>query len=89
LGITTSLLEIFDFVYQARVENYLVEHEFDHVFVGEYSGDIPFDEQEVIAVRYVPMAEIKKELLVNPEQFTVWFKLAFEKINDWWNQRYY
>ena len=40
IGFETSLEKIFDFVYKAAFENGLTEHEFDHVFAGEYEGKV-------------------------------------------------
>ena len=40
LGVTTPLEKIFCFTYHAAVENELIEHEYDHVFAGEYEGNI-------------------------------------------------
>ena len=47
LGFTTDLHEIFSFIYKARVENNLIEHEFDHVFAGEYDSKIQPNPTEV------------------------------------------
>src|SRR5688572_9486804 len=38
LGFTTSINKAFHFTYKAVFDNGLTEHEFDHVFVGEYQG---------------------------------------------------
>src|SRR6185503_16709121 len=38
LGFETALTEIFDFIYRAEFVNGLAEHEYDHVYVGEYDG---------------------------------------------------
>ena len=43
LGFETSIEKIFDFVYKAEFENGLTEYEFDHVFAGEFDGDINFN----------------------------------------------
>ena len=40
LGISCELRELFDFVYFSRYVDDLFEYEYDHVFVGEYSGFI-------------------------------------------------
>lgn len=88
LGIGTAIREIFSFTYQAKVENNLVEHEYDHVFVGEYDAGIHPDPAEVADYRYVSLDEIRKEITARPEQFTSWFKIAFPKIENWWQQQY-
>lgn len=88
LGFRTELEKVFDFVYRAEFSNGLIEHEFDHVYAGEYQDSIPFNRNEVAGICYKSMSEIKQDLLDRPEIYTVWFRLAFEKINHWWEQRY-
>ena len=40
MGFTVPLKKAFDFVYKVSFENGLTEHEYDHVFIGYYDGDI-------------------------------------------------
>ena len=50
MGFDTPVEKVFDFVYKADFDNGLTEYEFDHVFVGEYSGAINFNKEEVIEI---------------------------------------
>jgi isopentenyl-diphosphate Delta-isomerase len=88
LGFGTSLHKIFSFTYHAHVENNLIEHEYDHVFAGEYEGEINPDKNEVSDFHYVEMSRIREEMQVEPQKFTSWFKIAFPKIEEWWEKRY-
>ena len=88
LGFHTPIHKVFDFVYRAEFENGLVEHEFDHVFVGEYEGIIPFNTHEVMDIAYKTMHEIELELKTVAEKYTPWFQLAFPQINAWWASHY-
>jgi isopentenyl-diphosphate Delta-isomerase len=88
LGINTPIKKIFDFTYRAEFENGLTEHEFDHVFTGEYEGSIIPDPDEVKDFAYLSITELKELLKKDPERFTAWFRLAFPKIENWWNKHY-
>jgi isopentenyl-diphosphate delta-isomerase len=88
LGFITPLRQIFSFTYRQEVENHLVEHEFDHVFAGEYEGKIIPNPKEVSDYRYESMAVLRKDLEENPARFTTWFRIAFPKIDVWWRERY-
>jgi isopentenyl-diphosphate Delta-isomerase len=88
LGFETSLNEVFSFTYRAEVENNLVEHEFDHVFAGQYEGNIKPDPHEVSEFVYLDMSEIKKQIETEPLKFTSWFKIAFPKIEKWWKENF-
>jgi isopentenyl-diphosphate delta-isomerase len=88
LGFTTPLKKVFDFVYKAPFSNGLTEYEFDHVFFGEYEGDLKPDPKEVAAVRYLSVSTIRSMMEEEPTQFTPWFHIAFPKMMDWlsWQQ---
>lgn len=88
LGFTTGLQKIFVFTYKTGVENNLTEHEYDHVFAGEYFGGITPNPEEVAAYKYQSMAEIGVALQRHPSNFTTWFRLAFPTIEKWWRQQY-
>ena len=81
MGFKTTLSPLFTFTYRAEFENGLIEHEFDHVFVGRYSGEIFPNSDEVMAFRYETLEQIASELHQQPEKFTAWFRIAFPKIN--------
>ena len=88
LGFETAIEKIFDFVYKANFDNGLIEHEFDHVFVGEYNGVIDFNKGEVMNICYKSIPEIRLSLQTNPGKYTAWFHIAFSKIEEWWNRKY-
>jgi isopentenyl-diphosphate Delta-isomerase len=88
MGFHAPIEKIFSFTYHAEVENYLIEHEYDHVFAGEYEGEIHPDKREVAEFCYVEIGEIKKAIDLRPHTFTPWFKIVFPKIEDWWKERY-
>lgn len=80
LGFTCDLYKAFDFIYRAEVDNSLTEHEFDHVFVGNYSGMIKADPEEVAETKYVELDWLVKEIEINPNNFTTWFKIALPRL---------
>ncbi|MGV3657424.1 MAG: isopentenyl-diphosphate Delta-isomerase [Chitinophagaceae bacterium] len=88
LGFAVPLQSIFSFTYRADVENGLIEHEFDHVFAGTWEKEINFNKDEVAAVRYQSMSDIKADIEKTPHLFTTWFRLAFPTIEKWWQQQY-
>lgn len=88
LGFTCELQKLFHFLYKAAFGNGLTEHEFDHVFVGEYDGNVPFNTAEVNAICYKDLAAVRDELTTRPGEYTVWFHKAFPRVETWWKQRY-
>ena len=83
MGFTTPLTKAFEFVYKAPFDNGLTEHEYDHVFTGTYNGAIVPDTNEVADYCFKSVHEIKALLQQHPEQYTVWFKIAFPKMEEY------
>ena len=88
LGFETPIEKIFDFTYKADFHNGLTEHEFDHVFAGEYEGELDSNPDEVNDFVYKEVSAIKNEMQTEPQKFTAWFHIAFPKIEEWWTSRY-
>lgn len=88
LGFETPLEKIFDFTYQVSFENGLVENEFDHVFVGQYNGDVKMNSEEVNDFVFKSMEVIGQELKDEPGNYTEWFKISFPKIEAWWQRNF-
>ena len=86
LGFTTSINKAFHFTYKAVFDNGLTEHEFDHVFVGDYEGVMILNTEEVSEVCYKQMADIKTEIEHNAGDYTEWFKIAFPLLEEWLQQ---
>lgn len=84
MGFETPLEKVFDFIYQASFDNGLTEHEFDHVFVGYYDGDIHVNPDEVNDYTFRSMESIQESLLKHDGLFTAWFEIIFPRVMDWW-----
>ena len=87
LGFKTPLKKIFEFTYKAPFDNGLTEYEFDHVFAGTYNAEIIPNPDEVQDYRYQSMTDIEANLKMAPEQFSVWFIIAFPQIRSWLKQQ--
>lgn len=82
LGFATPLKEAFSFIYKANdEESGLIEHEYDHVFLGKYEGDIPFNEDEVQAVQWIKVPELLADVEADPEKYSFWFKIILKEMN--------
>lgn len=83
LGFATPLTKIFDFQYNASFDNGLIEHEFDHVFIGYYGGNITPNPEEVQEVCYMSIEDILASVQSEPNIYTAWFCIAFPKVVEW------
>ena len=79
LGFTVPLKAAGAFQYQFQFENALIEHEYDHVLIGFSSiRKIHYNKNEIATVRWVHIADLKKELQAHPKTFTPWFEQALK-----------
>ena len=80
MGIETELIYKTHFTYKAKFENNLTEFEFDHIFTGIYTKSPEINPEEVDDFNWISLTDLKEKIKINPETFTVWFKIAIEKL---------
>jgi isopentenyl-diphosphate Delta-isomerase len=78
MGINTALAKKFDFIYRAKFENGLTEHEYDHVFIGKYDGDPKLNKAEAQDWKWISTTALQNDLEENPDAYTAWFKLIMK-----------
>lgn len=78
MGFTTSLKEITSFIYKAPFDNGLTEHELDHIMVGYYNEDPVINSDEVEDWKWMKIEDVKKDIILNPDLYTAWFKIIFK-----------
>jgi isopentenyl-diphosphate delta-isomerase len=88
MGIFTAIEPAFQFIYDAQLDQGMVEHELDHVYVGTYDGVINPNEQEVSDYLYLNIEQIKSRMEANPAEFTVWFRIAFPRVEAWYDLKF-
>ena len=80
MGFHCPMRTAFSFVYRADVGGGLIEHEYDHVFVGRFDGDPAPDPVEVADWRWISPAELDREARAYPGRFTYWFHIAWAEL---------
>lgn len=77
MGFTSKLLPAFSFEYRVNLDNELTEHELDHVLMGRYNGPVMPNPEEVMDYKWIDLAELRKQISVQPEIFTSWLRIIF------------
>ena len=68
------------FIYKATFPNGLTEHELDHVCVAKYDNqEIIPNPEEVAEIRWISLADLKREIESTPEKFAFWLKEILNK----------
>lgn len=83
MGFDTEIEHLTSFIYKAKFDNGLTEHELDHILIGYYDEDPDPNPEEVSAWKWMKPEEVRQEIEANPEKFTAWFKIIFEKYDEY------
>ena len=79
MGFKTELKELFHFIYKAPFDNGLTEHELDHVMIGYFNESPAINLDEVEDWKWMKIEDIKEDIEIQPEIYTVWFKIIFDE----------
>lgn len=79
MGFEAPLTELFHFIYKAPFDNGLTEHELDHVMIGRFENEPNINLEEVASWKWMHIDAIKEDMVNNPSDYTVWFKIIFDK----------
>ena len=82
MGFCCELNEVTSFIYKAPFDNGLTEHELDHILIGNYNNNPVVNAEEVENFKWMPLEEVKGHIEENPNLYTEWFKIIFEKYYD-------
>ena len=85
MGFDCEIEKIFDFIYKAKLDKGLTEHEFDHVLFGRYNDVPEINPEEVESWKWMKMEDIAADMKSHPENYTVWFRIAFERVFEYLN----
>ena len=80
---TASTLEfIYKFEYQARFGNLGSENELCWVHLGRVEREATANDAEIAALRYADTKTLQAEIASNPDDFTPWFKMEWQRLNE-------
>lgn len=80
MGIACDLSIKTSFIYKTSFDNGLTEHELDYVLTGKCNSEPIINPEEVEHFKWQNIDTIKKDVALNPENYTSWFKIALEKV---------
>jgi isopentenyl-diphosphate delta-isomerase len=77
-----EIKKVYSFIYNVPLDKGLIEHEYDHVLVGEYTDEvIKPNPEEVCDYKWVSMEWLKKDVEINPQNYTEWIKIIVKDKN--------
>lgn len=82
MGFDCELSKKFSFVYHAKLDNELTEHEYDHVVFGQFNDSPKINPDEVADWKFMSIEEVKADIQKQPKLYTEWFKIAFDEVEN-------
>jgi isopentenyl-diphosphate Delta-isomerase len=80
IGLESELDYAFSFIYKAHLDNGLIEHELDHVFIGFSDNSPKINQEEVCDWKYISESDLKTKLISNPDEYSEWFKICNQRV---------
>lgn len=80
MGFTVALEHRFELAYQLEVGGGLHEHEYNHVFTGQFDGVPHPDPREVQDWRWADPADVIADLRVHEAEYAAWFGLLLHRL---------
>lgn len=80
LGINANLDYVYKFIYQADFDDTGAEHELCWVYVGTSNDAVHANQAEIDEWKWISRDVLEAEIAGNPNQFTPWFKLEWERL---------
>lgn len=78
MGIRCELNKVLDFIYKVDLDNDLIEHEFDHVFIGVFNGEPALNLEEAFSWKWMDAGALREDVMLNPGVYTAWFKIILD-----------
>lgn len=72
MGIVATTNFAFKFIYKAKLDHNLTEHELDHVYTGEFNGTPNINSEEVNDWKWMHIDALKKDIVDSPQYYTAW-----------------
>lgn len=82
LGISANLEYLYKFIYKAHYQEIGSEYEFCSVWLGRSDEAVVANDNEIAAWRFVSPQDLQTELETEPESFTPWMKLEWQRLSS-------
>jgi isopentenyl-diphosphate delta-isomerase len=75
MGIDLQPQFSYKFIYKTTLDQNLIEHEYDHVFIATFDGEPQINKEEAEDWKFSDVALLKADMEKHPEDYTYWFRL--------------
>lgn len=82
IGIDANPEFLYKFIYKAKLDNGLTEHEYDHVFTCTSDQHPKLNLDEAEDYKYIPMKDLFEDIDANPFHYTFWFRMIVDHLKN-------
>lgn len=83
MGFDCPVQKVLEFTYRAELDQGMIEHEYDHLFIGQYNGEPQLNPEEVMAWKWINLDDLSADIKANPDRYTEWFKIIWQEFYDY------
>ena len=78
----TELIKKTEFIYNVKLDKWLTEHEYLHVYTWLYNDDPYLNINEAMDWKWISIDDLKKDMKNNPNNYTKWFYIIVKDYFD-------
>lgn len=78
MGFDCPLKKALEFTYRAELDQGMIEHEYDHLFIGHFNGEPNLNPVEAKSWRWMNIQAVSDDIKKSPESYTAWFKIIYQ-----------
>ncbi|WP_109829934.1 isopentenyl-diphosphate Delta-isomerase [Reichenbachiella versicolor] len=82
MGMSGTPSKVFNFKYKAELDNNLIEHELDHIFILQTDETPKPNPDEVQNWKKIKFNRLQEDIGLHPENYTEWFKMLFQEVQS-------
>ena len=86
MGFDCPIEKVLEVTYRADLDKGMIEHEYDHLFIGHFDGEPQINPAEVMSWKWVSIEELSHDIESHPENYTAWFKIIWKQFEAHVNQ---
>jgi isopentenyl-diphosphate Delta-isomerase len=82
MGFDCVLNPLFDILYNSKMDNGLIENEYDHVLTGISDIKPQPNKKEVSNYRLIELDELKTDIARDPKAYATWFRILVDEMSN-------
>lgn len=82
MGLNADTQPLYQFIYKYEFDSSLIEHELDHVYIGETSKKPQLNHEEASDWRWMGWKDLTTDMKDHEDQYTFWFKHIINHFNQ-------